>query len=162
IVCMNANPNESSETAAAQRFAGRTVLVTGGTSGIGLATAARFLAEGADTVITGRDGDRLAAAAEELGEPDRLLAVRGDASDAADLDSLVERIRERTGRLDAVFANAGTGTFKHLAATSLPVVSATCSNVSDPGAHRAPGRRPRQRRRRDPQAAGGDRPEGHR
>ena len=124
---MNANPNESSETAAAQRFAGRTVLVTGGTSGIGLATAARFLAEGADTVITGRDGDRLAAAAEELGEPDRLLAVRGDASDAADLDSLVERIREHTGRLDAVFANAGTGTFKHLAETTGSDIAATVS-----------------------------------
>ncbi|WP_017594962.1 SDR family NAD(P)-dependent oxidoreductase [Nocardiopsis potens] len=112
------NGNENAETATAQRFAGRTALVTGGTSGIGLAAAARFLAEGARVVITGRDAGRLEAAAKELDAPGRVLAVRGDASSAADLDALAERIREWSGGLDAVFANAGTASFEHLEDTT--------------------------------------------
>jgi NAD(P)-dependent dehydrogenase (short-subunit alcohol dehydrogenase family) len=82
-------------------------LITGGTSGMGLATARRLLAEGAQVVITGRDKTKLDAAAEELG----VLAVPGDVASLADLDALIDVIRDRYGRLDVVFANAGVASF---------------------------------------------------
>jgi len=87
-------------------------LVTGGTSGIGLATARRFLAEGARVVVTGRDQARLDAAVDELAGADRVLAVRGDVASTADLDLLTAAIRDRYGRLDTVFANAGVASFE--------------------------------------------------
>ncbi|GAA4005436.1 SDR family oxidoreductase [Allokutzneria multivorans] len=93
------------------RFENKIALVTGGTSGMGLATARRLLAEGAHVVITGRDKTRLDAAVEELGT-DRVLAVRGDVGDLADLSALMDAIRERHGRLDVVFANAGVASFQ--------------------------------------------------
>ncbi|SHF62333.1 glucose 1-dehydrogenase [Streptoalloteichus hindustanus] len=93
------------------RFDGKIALVTGGTSGMGLATARRLLAEGAQVVITGRDQARLDAAVADLAGGDRVLAVRGDVGNLADLDALTEAIRERHGRLDLVFANAGIASF---------------------------------------------------
>ncbi|MFI6497742.1 glucose 1-dehydrogenase [Nonomuraea typhae] len=90
------------------RFTDTVALITGGSSGVGLAAAARLRAEGAEVVITGRDQARLDAAAEELG----VAAVRSDAADPAALDRLMETVAERYGRLDVVFANAGVGTFK--------------------------------------------------
>ncbi|MFD4657472.1 SDR family NAD(P)-dependent oxidoreductase [Kitasatospora sp. NPDC058444] len=90
-----------------------TVLVTGGTSGMGLATARHLLAAGARVVVTGRDDARLARAAEQLGaDGDRLLAVRADSSVPADLTRLADIVRERYGRLDGVFANAGVAGFQ--------------------------------------------------
>ncbi|MGW7442306.1 SDR family NAD(P)-dependent oxidoreductase [Kitasatospora sp. NPDC054795] len=89
-----------------------TVLVTGGTSGMGLATARHLLATGARVVITGRDDARLARAAARLDAGDRLLTVRADASVAADLARLADTVRERYGRLDGVFANAGVAGFQ--------------------------------------------------
>jgi NAD(P)-dependent dehydrogenase (short-subunit alcohol dehydrogenase family) len=84
-------------------------LVTGGTSGIGLATAKQFVNEGAFVFITGRRDPELAAAAREIGR--NVTAVQGDVSDLGDLDRLFAQIkREPTGRknkLDIVFANAG-------------------------------------------------------
>ncbi|MFI0454111.1 SDR family NAD(P)-dependent oxidoreductase [Actinomadura sp. 6N118] len=94
------------------RFTGKIALITGGTSGMGLATAARLLAEDAQLIITGRDQTRLDAAVKELDAGDRVLAVRADAASLADLDTLMATVRERLGRLDVVFANAGVGTFK--------------------------------------------------
>jgi NAD(P)-dependent dehydrogenase (short-subunit alcohol dehydrogenase family) len=81
------------------RFDGKVALVTGGTSGIGLATARRLLAEGAQVVVTGRDKARLDAALEDLRGGDRLLAMRSDVANLADLDSLTTTIRDRYGRL---------------------------------------------------------------
>ncbi|MDG4857969.1 SDR family oxidoreductase [Streptomyces sp. T-3] len=95
-----------------KRFTNRTVLITGGTSGMGLATARRLLDEGAYIAITGRDESRLAKAAAGLDAGERLLTVRADAANLADLDVLMRRIETWRGTLDAVFANAGTGIFK--------------------------------------------------
>ncbi|MCI3931659.1 SDR family oxidoreductase [Streptomyces sp. AN091965] len=95
-----------------QRFTDKTALITGGTSGMGLATARRLLDEGAHVAITGRDEERLARAAARIGAPDRLLAVRADASSLTDLDALMSAVEDWRGGLDTVFANAGVGVFK--------------------------------------------------
>jgi len=85
----------------------RIALITGGTSGMGLATARRLLAEGAQVVITGRDKVKLDAVP-------GVLAVPGDVANLADLDTLAAVIRDRFGRLDVVFANAGVASFAPL------------------------------------------------
>ncbi|TVL90383.1 SDR family NAD(P)-dependent oxidoreductase [Streptomyces sp. SAJ15] len=96
-----------------KRFADKTVLITGGTSGIGFATARRLLDEGAYVVITGRHETRLDAALARLdAAPERVLAVRADVASLADLDRLMERVDAWRGGIDAVFANAGVGVFK--------------------------------------------------
>jgi NAD(P)-dependent dehydrogenase (short-subunit alcohol dehydrogenase family) len=92
-----------------QKLAGKIALVTGGTSGLGLATAKRFVSEGATVVVTGRRQVELDAAVRELGGATR--GVRGDVSILADLDRLYDTIRETFGRLDVLFANAGGGAF---------------------------------------------------
>jgi NAD(P)-dependent dehydrogenase (short-subunit alcohol dehydrogenase family) len=91
------------------KLAGKIALVTGGTSGLGLATAKRFITEGAKVVVTGRRAAELDAAVTELGAS--ALGVRGDVSNLADLDRLYATIRDKFGRLDVLFANAGGGAF---------------------------------------------------
>jgi NAD(P)-dependent dehydrogenase (short-subunit alcohol dehydrogenase family) len=90
-------------------FEGKTVLVTGGGSGIGLATARRLVEAGAQVVLAGRSAERLAKAERDLGSEDRVLAVPTDVSCLADIDALYSRVRQRFGRLDGIFANAGIG-----------------------------------------------------
>jgi NAD(P)-dependent dehydrogenase (short-subunit alcohol dehydrogenase family) len=90
-----------------QKLSGKIALVTGGSSGIGLATAKRFASEGAYVFITGRRQTELDAAATELGG--NATAVRGDVADLADLDRLFDTIKQEKGRLDVLFANAGGG-----------------------------------------------------
>ena len=90
-----------------QKLSGKIALVTGGSSGIGLATAKRFASEGAYVFITGRRQAELDAAAKELG--DNGTAVRSDVAKLADLDRLFETIKQQKGRLDVLFANAGGG-----------------------------------------------------
>ena len=85
----------------------RTALVTGGSTGIGLATARRFVEEGARVYLTGRRQPELDAAVAGLG--DRAVAIRNDISDLDDLDRLFRRISEDGHRLDVLFANAGGG-----------------------------------------------------
>lgn len=87
------------------RLKGKTALITGGNSGIGLATARLFVAEGARVAITGRNRETLDAVVKELGT--NVLAVQADATDPAALERAVAQTVERFGRLDIVFANAG-------------------------------------------------------
>ncbi|MFE6923397.1 SDR family NAD(P)-dependent oxidoreductase [Nocardia sp. NPDC057663] len=91
------------------RYTGRIALVTGGTSGMGLATARRLIEEGARVVVTGRTHDRVRAAATDLGP--QATGIAADTADLTALDALADSIATRFGRLDLVFANAGTGTF---------------------------------------------------
>jgi NAD(P)-dependent dehydrogenase (short-subunit alcohol dehydrogenase family) len=93
----------------ADRFKDKVVLVTGGSSGLGLATAKRFAAEGARVFITGRRREQLDEAAAQIGGD--AVGVQGDVSNLADLDRLYDTIRQRAGRLDVLFANAGGGEF---------------------------------------------------
>lgn len=87
-------------------------MITGGSSGIGLATAKRFVAEGAYVFITGRRESELSKAAEEIGP--NVSPVRSDVANPADIDRLYRAVQERGGRLDIVFANAGIGEFAPL------------------------------------------------
>ena len=86
-------------------------LITGGSSGIGAATARALLEQGHRVAVTGRDADRLAAFAASVSSAadagERLLTIAGDASDPADVASTVAQVVERWGRLDTVIANAG-------------------------------------------------------
>src|ERR1700677_1319561 len=89
------------------KLTGKVALVTGGNSGMGLATAKLFAAEGAKVVITGRRQDALDEAAKNVGPS--VLAVQGDVSKMADLDRLFATIKSKFGHLDILFANAGLG-----------------------------------------------------
>jgi NAD(P)-dependent dehydrogenase (short-subunit alcohol dehydrogenase family) len=93
----------------APKLVGKIALVTGGTSGLGLAAAKRFVAEGAKVVVMGRRAAELEAAVKELGGS--AIGVRGDVSLLSDLDALYRTIRDTHGRLDILFANAGGGAF---------------------------------------------------
>ena len=97
-----------------KRFNGKVVVVTGGTSGIGLATAKAFVAEGASVFITGRRQETLDAALEQIGG--QATGVQGDMSKLADIDRLYDAVRERHSQIDVVFANAGGGTMVPLGA----------------------------------------------
>jgi NAD(P)-dependent dehydrogenase (short-subunit alcohol dehydrogenase family) len=92
-----------------KKLEGKIALVTGGGSGIGLATAKRFVAEGAKVVITGRRKEVLDAAVQEIGPS--ATAVQADAGNLADLDKLYAQIQQQHGRIDVLFANAGGGEF---------------------------------------------------
>jgi len=89
------------------RFQGKTVVVLGGNSGIGLAAARAFQAEGARVAITGRNKETLAQAAAASG----MLAVRSDMSSVADTRAAIARIAEQLGGIDVLFVNAGVGGF---------------------------------------------------
>jgi NAD(P)-dependent dehydrogenase (short-subunit alcohol dehydrogenase family) len=90
----------------ANKFDGKVTVITGGSTGMGLATAKRFVEEGMDRVfITGRRKDALDAAVAEIGK--NVTAVQGDVANLADLDRLYETVRKQSGRIDVLFANAG-------------------------------------------------------
>ncbi|NIJ35256.1 SDR family NAD(P)-dependent oxidoreductase [Sphingomonas oligoaromativorans] len=89
------------------KFDNKVVVVTGGTSGIGLATTKAFAAEGASVFITGRRQEALDAAVKQIGG--RVTGVRGDMSRLADIDRLYDAIQQKHSQIDVVFANAGGG-----------------------------------------------------
>ena len=91
------------------RLEGRIALITGGNSGIGLATAKQFVNEGAHVFITGRREVELAAAVKEIGR--NVTGVQGDVSNLGDLDHLFAQIKQEKGNLDIVFANAGVAKY---------------------------------------------------
>jgi NAD(P)-dependent dehydrogenase (short-subunit alcohol dehydrogenase family) len=91
------------------KLEGKIALVTGGSSGIGLATAKRFVNEGAYVFITGRRDGELAAAVKEIGR--NVSGIQGDVSDPGDLDHLFAQIKREKGKLDIVFANAGVAKY---------------------------------------------------
>ena len=95
-----------------KRLAGKIALITGGSTGIGLGTAKEFAAEGAHVYITGRRKEELDAAVKSIGG--NATAVQSDVSKLDDLDRLFATIKQKHGRLDIVFANAGGGEFAPL------------------------------------------------
>src|SRR5713226_882957 len=96
------------------KLEGKTALITGGTSGIGLATAKAFVNEGAYTFITGRREAELAAAVKEIGR--NVTGIQGDVSNLGDLERLFAQIKREKGKLDIVFANVGVAKFAALGA----------------------------------------------
>lgn len=92
-----------------QRLNGKIAVITGATSGIGLATAKRFAAEGARLFITGRRVEVLDAAVAEIGG--NVTGIQADSAKQADLDRLFNRVKDEAGRIDVLFVNAGGGSF---------------------------------------------------
>jgi len=93
------------ESAMEKRLTKKVAVVTGGSAGIGLGAAKCFVAEGAQVFITGRRQSELDKAVAEIGR--NVTAVRGDASDLADIDRIYETVRQKAGRIDVLFVNAG-------------------------------------------------------
>jgi NAD(P)-dependent dehydrogenase (short-subunit alcohol dehydrogenase family) len=91
------------------KLEGKVAVITGGNSGIGLATAKEFSEQGAHVVISGRDRRTLDEAAREIGGD--VLAVRADASSLAEIDELFAAVKEKFGKVDVLFVNAGVGKF---------------------------------------------------
>lgn len=96
------------------KLEGKVALITGGNSGIGLATAKQFVAEGAYVFITGRRQAELDAAVQSIGK--NVTGVQGDVSNLDDLDRLYATVLDQKGRIDVLFANAGGGEFAPLGA----------------------------------------------
>src|SRR5271167_646051 len=94
------------------KLEGKIAVITGANSGIGLATAERFVSEGAYVFITGRRQAELDAAVKKIGK--NVTAVQGDVSNLADLDKLYSIVKKEKGRVDILFANAGGGEFAPL------------------------------------------------
>lgn len=89
------------------RFDGKVAVVTGGTSGIGLAAAEQFVRDGAYVFITGRRQRELDEAVQQIGQ--NVTGVQGDISKLEDLDTLFDTVKREKGHLDILFANAGLG-----------------------------------------------------
>jgi NAD(P)-dependent dehydrogenase (short-subunit alcohol dehydrogenase family) len=96
-----------------ERLKDKVAVITGGNSGMGLATAQRFVAEGAYVFITGRSQSELDAAVKQIGG-NNISGVQGDVSNMADLDRLYAVVGEQKDRIDILFVNAGVGQFAPL------------------------------------------------
>jgi NAD(P)-dependent dehydrogenase (short-subunit alcohol dehydrogenase family) len=105
------------------KLEGKIALITGGNSGIGLATAKEFVNEGAYVFITGRRERELAAAVDAIGK--NVIGIQGDMAKLADLDRVYAKIKQDKGRLDIVFANAGIAKSAALGDTTEGLYDAT-------------------------------------
>jgi len=94
------------------KLEGKIAVITGGNSGIGLATAKRFVSDGAYVFITGRRQNELDAAVSEIGK--NVSGIQGDVTNLADLDRLYTTVKDQKGHIDILFANAGIGEFTPL------------------------------------------------
>jgi NAD(P)-dependent dehydrogenase (short-subunit alcohol dehydrogenase family) len=108
---------------ATKRLNGKVALITGGTSGLGFATAKRFVEEGATVYITGRRKAELDAAVSKISS--NVVGVQGDISSVEDLDRLYAQIKRERGTLDILFANAGIGSFAPLGKITEEQISKT-------------------------------------
>jgi len=115
-------PGQTRRHLMARRLAGKVAVVTGGSTGIGLATAKRFAAEGAQVFITGRRQDELAKAAAAIGRD--AVGIKADSTNLSDLNRLYAQVKKATGRIDVLFANAGGG-------SNLPLGSITEEQFDD-------------------------------
>ena len=97
------------------RLTGKVAVVTGGNSGIGLATAKRFYKEGAQVIITGRNQETLDAATKEIGQG--TVGIQSDTANLLDIDNLFSQVKQLHQGIDVLFANAGVGTFVPIEAT---------------------------------------------
>jgi NAD(P)-dependent dehydrogenase (short-subunit alcohol dehydrogenase family) len=88
-----------------QRFANKTILITGGNSGMGFSTAKRIVQEGGRVIITGRDAETLKKSQQELGE--KAFSIQVEISDVSQLEQMAKTIAQKYGKIDGVFANAG-------------------------------------------------------
>ena len=95
------------------KLEGKTAVITGGTSGIGLATAKRFVAEGAYVFITGRRQKELDEAVRKVGR--NVTGIQGDIANLADLDRLYGQVKKEKGHIDILVANAGGGALRRSA-----------------------------------------------
>src|SRR6266850_2369677 len=114
------------------RLEGKVAVITGGNSGIGLATAKEFKEQGARIVITGRDQKTLDEAKREIGGD--VLAVRSDTSNLTEIDKLFNVVKEKFGRIDVLFVNAGVGNFAPVEAVTEEVFDSTM-NINFKGAY---------------------------
>ena len=114
-----------------KKLEGKTAVITGGTEGIGLATARLFVKEGAYVFITGRRRKELDEAVEAIGS--NVSGVQGDVAKLADLDRLYETVSKLKGRIDIVFANAGVGEFVPFGAVTEEHFGALGCCRGDPG-----------------------------
>jgi NAD(P)-dependent dehydrogenase (short-subunit alcohol dehydrogenase family) len=93
----------------AKKLEGKSAVITGGTTGIGLATAKLFIDEGARVIVTGRAPETIKAAQAALG--DNAIVIKSEATSLPDMDALAKKVKESFGKLDVLFVNAGYGEF---------------------------------------------------
>jgi NAD(P)-dependent dehydrogenase (short-subunit alcohol dehydrogenase family) len=98
------------------RFTNKVVVITGGTSGIGLAAARQFVKEGANVVVTGRNSRSVSDAQKELGA--KGIAISADVTKSTDLDTLFKQVREKYGQIDVLYVNAGIAKLGSVAETT--------------------------------------------
>jgi NAD(P)-dependent dehydrogenase (short-subunit alcohol dehydrogenase family) len=114
------------------KLEGKVAVITGGNSGIGLATAKEFKEQGARIVITGRDQKTLDEAKREIGGD--VLAVRSDTSNLTEIDKLFNVVKEKFGKIDVLFVNAGVGRFVPVEAVTEEVFD-SIMNINFKGAY---------------------------